>query len=138
MPAAAWTEQDGTFVNCEGRPQRAYRAVSPPGGDFAEPVTSHTKRYVRCFWALDRQRAQARFYPAIHPLQSYSADSDALASWWKVNGNPDWLAQRQRVTPRKSLEVEQARAQRRPLSPGQRRIDRDAHRRSPVMAQAVD
>ncbi len=72
-------------------------AVSPPAGDFSEPVTLHTKRYVRCFWALDRGRAQARFYPAIHPLLSYSADSDALASWWKVSGNPDWLAQRQRV-----------------------------------------
>ncbi len=72
-------------------------AVSPPAGDFSEPVTLHTKRYVRCFWALDRQRAQARFYPAIHPLQSYSADADALAEWWKVSGNPDWLAQRQRV-----------------------------------------
>jgi V/A-type H+-transporting ATPase subunit A len=72
-------------------------AVSPPAGDFSEPVTLHTKRYVRCFWALDRQRAQARFYPAIHPLQSYSADADALAAWWKVSGNPDWLTQRQRV-----------------------------------------
>jgi V/A-type H+-transporting ATPase subunit A len=72
-------------------------AVSPPAGDFSEPVTLHTKRYVRCFWALDRQRAQARFYPAIHPLQSYSADADALAEWWKRSGNPDWLAQRQRV-----------------------------------------
>jgi V/A-type H+-transporting ATPase subunit A len=72
-------------------------AVSPPAGDFSEPVTLHTKRYVRCFWALDRQRAQARFYPAIHPLQSYSADADALAAWWKHSGNPDWLAQRQRV-----------------------------------------
>ena len=72
-------------------------AVSPPAGDFSEPVTLHTKRYVRCFWALDRQRAQARFYPAIHPLQSYSADADALASWWKLSGNPDWMTQRQRV-----------------------------------------
>ncbi|MCJ7452150.1 MAG: V-type ATP synthase subunit A [Steroidobacteraceae bacterium] len=72
-------------------------AVSPPAGDFSEPVTLHTKRYVRCFWALDRQRAQARFYPAIHPLLSYSADAAALADWWKSNGNPDWLAQRQRV-----------------------------------------
>jgi V/A-type H+-transporting ATPase subunit A len=72
-------------------------AVSPPAGDFSEPVTLHTKRYVRCFWALDRQRAQARFYPAIHPLLSYSADADALASWWKLSGNPDWMAQRQRV-----------------------------------------
>jgi len=72
-------------------------AVSPPAGDFSEPVTLHTKRYVRCFWALDSQRAQARFYPAIHPLQSYSADADALASWWKLSGNPDWMTQRQRV-----------------------------------------
>jgi len=73
-------------------------AVSPPAGDFSEPVTLHTKRYVRCFWALDRQRAQARFYPAIHPLLSYSADADALAEWWKHSGNnPDWVLQRQRV-----------------------------------------
>jgi V/A-type H+-transporting ATPase subunit A len=72
-------------------------AISPPAGDFSEPVTLHTKRYVRCFWALDRQRAQARFYPAIHPLQSYGSDPQALAGWWLSKGNPDWLAQRQRV-----------------------------------------
>ena len=72
-------------------------AISPPSGDFSEPVTLHTKRYVRCFWALDRQRAQARFYPAIHPLQSYGSDVQELADWWKRSGNPDWLVQRQRV-----------------------------------------
>jgi V/A-type H+-transporting ATPase subunit A len=72
-------------------------AISPPAGDFSEPVTLHTKRYVRCFWALDRQRAQARFYPAIHPLLSYGADVAALADFWKRSGNPDWPAQRQRV-----------------------------------------
>ncbi len=72
-------------------------AISPPAGDFSEPVTMHTKRFVRCFWALDRQRAQARFYPAIHPLQSYGADADELAGWWKRAGNPDWRAQRERV-----------------------------------------
>jgi V/A-type H+-transporting ATPase subunit A len=72
-------------------------AISPPAGDFSEPVTLHTKRYVRCFWALDRQRAQARFYPAIHPLLSYGADVAALADFWKRSGNPDWLLQRQRV-----------------------------------------
>ena len=69
-------------------------AISPPGGDFSEPVTTHTKRYVRCFWALDRNRANARFYPAIHPLQSYSEDVPALAAWWQANGNPQWLASR--------------------------------------------
>ena len=72
-------------------------AISPPAGDFSEPVTLHTKRYVRCFWALDRQRAQARFYPAIHPLLSYGSDTGELADWWRTAGNPDWLAQRQRT-----------------------------------------
>ncbi|MBI5922723.1 MAG: V-type ATP synthase subunit A [Betaproteobacteria bacterium] len=57
-------------------------SISPPSGDFSEPVTSHTKRQVRSFWALDVKRAQARFYPAIHPLQSYSEDALDLAAWW--------------------------------------------------------
>jgi V/A-type H+-transporting ATPase subunit A len=72
-------------------------AVSPPAGDFSEPVTSQTKRYVRCFWALDRDRAQARFFPAIHPLTSYSEDVDALARWWRARGNPDWTEHRRRI-----------------------------------------
>ena len=58
-------------------------SISPPSGGFSEPVTSHTKRYVRSFWALDVKRAQARFFPAIHPLQSYSEDALDLAAWWK-------------------------------------------------------
>ena len=72
-------------------------AVSPPAGDFSEPVTSQTKRYVRCFWALDRDRAQARFFPAIHPLTSYSEDVEALARWWRARGNPDWMEHRRRI-----------------------------------------
>jgi V/A-type H+-transporting ATPase subunit A len=72
-------------------------AVSPPAGDFSEPVTSQTKRYVRCFWALDRDRAQARFFPAIHPLTSYSEDVDALARWWQARGNPDWIDHRRQI-----------------------------------------
>jgi len=72
-------------------------AVSPPAGDFSEPVTSHTKRYVRCFWGLDRERAQARFYPAIHPLQSYSEGASRFAAWWTERGNPDWVAHRDRL-----------------------------------------
>jgi V/A-type H+-transporting ATPase subunit A len=71
-------------------------AVSPPSADFSEPVTTHTKRYVRCFWALDATRAQARFYPAIHPLLSYSEDADVLNTFWKEHGNPSWPAQRRR------------------------------------------
>jgi V/A-type H+-transporting ATPase subunit A len=72
-------------------------AISPPAGDFSEPVTSHSKRYVRSFWALDRGRAQARFYPAIHPLTSYAEDVDVLARWWQLQGNPDWREHRQRL-----------------------------------------
>ena len=71
-------------------------AISPPSGDFSEPVTSHTKRYVKAFWALDAKRAQARFYPAVHPLQSYAEDARAFAPWWAEQGNSDWLALRQR------------------------------------------
>jgi len=72
-------------------------AVSPPAGDFSEPVTSHTKRYVRSFWGLDRERAQARFYPAINPLQSYSENAVRFAAWWTGRGNPEWHSQRERL-----------------------------------------
>ena len=84
-------------------------AVSPPSGDFSEPVTTHTKRYVRCFWALDAGRAQARFFPAIHPLQSYSQDVQVLAEFWSQQGNPQWPVQRRRFL---SLLQEQARLER--------------------------
>ncbi len=72
-------------------------AVSPPAGDFSEPVTSHTKRYIRCFWGLDKERAEARFYPAIHPLQSYSEDAEKFTGWWTEKGNSDWYRQRERL-----------------------------------------
>ncbi|MEE4295856.1 MAG: V-type ATP synthase subunit A [Wenzhouxiangella sp.] len=72
-------------------------AVSPPAGDFSEPVTSHTKRYVRSFWALDRARAQARSYPAVHPLKSYAEDVDTLARWWQLQGNNEWRDYRRRL-----------------------------------------
>jgi V/A-type H+-transporting ATPase subunit A len=85
-------------------------SVSPPSGDFSEPVTSHTKRYVRSFWALDAKRAQARFYPAIDPLQSYSEDALNMAVWWQrvysslpaggsgsASGANEWLDLRRRL-----------------------------------------
>jgi len=71
-------------------------AVSPPSGDFSEPVTNHTRRYVGCLWALDVRRAHARFYPAIHPLTSYSVDADRLARWWHSEGCTRWEALRRR------------------------------------------
>lgn len=57
-------------------------AVSPPGGDFSEPVTQHTKRFIRCFWALDRELANARHYPAIGWIESYSEYADEIRPWW--------------------------------------------------------
>lgn len=81
-------------------------AISPPGGDFSEPVTKHTQRYVRCLWSLDPERAQARTYPAIHPLSSYSADAEVVESWWQSAGAPDWMRDRRRLM---ALLEEQAR-----------------------------
>jgi V/A-type H+-transporting ATPase subunit A len=70
-------------------------AVSPPGGDFSEPVTQHTRRFVRCFWALDTALAYARHYPAIHWLRSYSEYVEDVTEWWQ-RIDPDWPRLRQR------------------------------------------
>jgi len=65
-------------------------AVSPPGGDFSEPVTTHTKRFTRVFWALDKELADARHYPAINWIQSYSEYADNVSEWWSKNISRDW------------------------------------------------
>ena len=57
-------------------------AVSPPGGDLSEPVTRNTRRYTNAFWALDRELADSRFFPAINYSQSYSAYAETLKEWW--------------------------------------------------------
>ncbi len=72
-------------------------AVSPPGGDFSEPVTQHTKRFIRCFWALDRNLANARHYPAISWLESYSEYLTGLEAWWADKAGPEWLADRTEI-----------------------------------------
>ncbi|MGP1438589.1 MAG: V-type ATP synthase subunit A [Treponema sp.] len=59
-------------------------AVSPPGGDFSEPVTGHTKRFVRCFWGLDRELANSRHYPAISWISSYSEYAEQIKDWWNA------------------------------------------------------
>ena len=59
-------------------------SVSPMGGDFSEPVTQHTKRFIRCFWALDTDLANARHYPAINWLTSYSEYAEDIADWWRT------------------------------------------------------
>ena len=73
----------------------AIGAVSPPGGDFSEPVTQHTKRFTRVFWALDAELADARHYPAINWMQSYSGYISELAGWWHENINKEWNSYRE-------------------------------------------
>jgi V/A-type H+-transporting ATPase subunit A len=72
-------------------------AVSPPGGDFSEPVTQHTKRFVRAFWALDKQLANARHYPAVSWLDSYSEYTDDVADWWAERTNGEWESLRSAI-----------------------------------------
>jgi V/A-type H+-transporting ATPase subunit A len=72
-------------------------AVSPPGGDFSEPVTQHTKRFIRCFWALDRNLANARHYPAISWLESYSEYLNDMISWWDEQTGSEWQADRTEI-----------------------------------------
>lgn len=72
-------------------------AVSPQGGDFSEPVTQNTKRFVRCFWGLDKSLAYARHFPAIHWLTSYSEYVDELANWYNTNVGPDFTECRAKI-----------------------------------------
>ena len=73
-------------------------AVSPQGSDFSEPVTQNTKRFVRCFWALDKSLAYARHYPAINWNDSYSEYMDDLAGYFDENVSIDFLKYRQRIS----------------------------------------
>ena len=72
-------------------------AVSPQGADFSEPVTQNTKRFVRCFWALDKALAYARHYPAINWNDSYSEYLGDLGSWYYDNVGHDFMSCRERV-----------------------------------------
>jgi V/A-type H+-transporting ATPase subunit A len=72
-------------------------AVSPQGGDFSEPVTQNTKRYIRCFWALDRGLAYARHFPSIHWMSSYSEYTGDLKNWYDENVGPEFDQCRRRV-----------------------------------------
>jgi V/A-type H+-transporting ATPase subunit A len=71
-------------------------AVSPPGGDFSEPVTQHTKRFIRAFWALDRELANGRHYPAISWIDSYSEYAEEVRPWWETV-NADWSSAREKA-----------------------------------------
>lgn len=71
-------------------------AVSPPGGDFSEPVTQHTTRFVRCFWALDKILADARHYPSISWIDSYTEYLNDIESWWR-DLDSQWLSIRNEI-----------------------------------------
>jgi len=66
-------------------------AVSPPGGDFSEPVSQNTLRVTRVFWGLDANLANRRHFPAINWLTSYSLYMDDMADWYKSNVSKDWI-----------------------------------------------
>ena len=70
-------------------------AVSPPGGDFSEPVSQNTLRVTRVFWALDANLASRRHFPSINWLTSYSLYADDMNDWYKNNVSSDWIKRRQ-------------------------------------------
>ncbi len=69
-------------------------AVSPSGGDFTEPVTTHTMRFIKTFWALDAKLAYSRHYPSINWMNSYSGYLTDVAKWWSKNVSDEWLKYR--------------------------------------------
>lgn len=72
-------------------------AVSPPGGDFSEPVVQNTLRVVKVFWALDADLARRRHFPAINWLRSYSLYIDSIQGWWHENVDPEWRKMRDKA-----------------------------------------
>ncbi|HNX60396.1 MAG TPA: V-type ATP synthase subunit A, partial [Spirochaetota bacterium] len=73
-------------------------AISPPGGDFSEPVTVHSKRYTRAFWALDKDLASARHFPSINWMQSYTGYLGAAEKHWiGIPGGEEWKTLRQEM-----------------------------------------
>ena len=96
---SAFYERAGMMQNLNGTEGSVtiIGAVSPQGGDFSEPVTQNTKRFVRCFWGLDKSLAYARHYPAIQWLTSYSEYLTDLAPWYNDHVNPKFVDYRNRL-----------------------------------------
>ncbi len=96
---SAFYERAGDVENLNGTEGSVsiIGAVSPQGGDFSEPVTQNTRRFVRCFWGLDKSLAYARHYPAIHWLTSYSEYLGDLAFWYKENVSPKFVDDRNQI-----------------------------------------
>ena len=96
---AEFYERAGRFDLGDGREASLsiVGAVSPPGGDFSEPVTQHTRRFIRCFWGLNADLAGARHFPAISWTESYSGYIDDIAGWWHERYDTSWVEYRTRI-----------------------------------------
>ena len=96
---SAFYERAGMMQNLNGTEGSVtiIGAVSPQGGDFSEPVTQNTKRFVRCFWGLDKSLSYARHFPAIHWLTSYSEYVNDLSSWYMDNVDKKFVDYRNRM-----------------------------------------
>ena len=96
---SAFYERAGMMQNLNGTEGSVsiIGAVSPQGGDFSEPVTQNTKRFVRCFWGLDKSLAYARHFPAIHWLTSYSEYLNDLAPWYQTHVNKNFIDLRNQI-----------------------------------------
>ena len=96
---SAFYERAGMMQNLNGTEGSVsiIGAVSPQGGDFSEPVTQNTKRFVRCFWGLDKSLAYARHFPAIHWLTSYSEYLQDLAPWYSTYVNKNFVSDRNEI-----------------------------------------
>ncbi len=96
---SAFYERAGMMQNLNGTKGSVsiIGAVSPQGGDFSEPVTQNTKRFVRCFWGLDKSLAYSRHFPAIHWLSSYSEYLQDLSHWYQDNVSPKFVDYRNRL-----------------------------------------
>lgn len=96
---SAFYERAGYVTNLNGSEGSVsiIGAVSPQGGDFSEPVTQNTKRFIRCFWALDKSLAYARHYPAIQWLGSYSEYISEVEPWYRKNVSPDFIEKRNKL-----------------------------------------
>ena len=96
---SAFYERAGMMQNLNGTEGSVsiIGAVSPQGGDFSEPVTQNTKRFVRCFWGLDKSLAYARHFPAIHWLTSYSEYLEDLSPWYREHVSPKFVSDRNQL-----------------------------------------
>jgi len=96
---AAFYERAGRVTTLGGRKASVtvIGAISPPGGDMTEPVTTDTQRFVRSLWLLDRDLAYSRHYPAVSWTGSFARDVEAVGLWHAANGHPGWAVQRARA-----------------------------------------